>query len=435
MSLLITVTEVAPPGVEAAAPVEVTVFDGGPGPAGSDGASAYELAVAAGFVGTEAEWLASLVGADGANGVSGSVLASYAGAWDSGTAYLAGEVVTYLGTSWIALVDNTATEPVGDGTWQFLAQKGSDGVDGAPGDPGPSAYEVAVAQGFVGNEAAWLASLVGAAGSDGTDGVDGTNGTNGTNGLDGADGDSAYQIAVANGFVGTEVEWLASLQGSDGVDGTNGTNGVDGADGAGVPIGGTTGQVLAKASATDLDTEWIDPPAGGGGALSGYAINQAFAPSNSLQSTSAHAFKGNGIIALEDLVIHEIFGFVSFTAGLTYEAGLLRVDSASVIQQVELESFTAPGTGYQFVRVPLAAPVTLTAGEEWIVAIGCTSSGNTYALPVRYFGDPGSGNGAPARPTLLGQIAQQNPAPNTAAIARNSGQNGFFAIGYRWALA
>lgn len=32
----------------------------------------------------------------------------------------------------------------------------------------------------------------------------------------GVDGLSAYQIAVANGFVGTELEWLASLKGDDG---------------------------------------------------------------------------------------------------------------------------------------------------------------------------------------------------------------------------
>ena len=30
-----------------------------------------------------------------------------------------------------------------------------------------------------------------------------------------------------------------------------------------MPAGGTTGQVLAKASNTNLDTHWIDPPAGG----------------------------------------------------------------------------------------------------------------------------------------------------------------------------
>ena len=35
-------------------------------------------------------------------------------------------------------------------------------------------------------------------------------------------GKSAYQIAVDNGFEGSEEEWLFSLQGEDGADGTNG---------------------------------------------------------------------------------------------------------------------------------------------------------------------------------------------------------------------
>ena len=39
---------------------------------------------------------------------------------------------------------------------------------------------------------------------------------NGADGAPGQDGQSAYQIAVANGFVGTEQDWLASLQGSGG---------------------------------------------------------------------------------------------------------------------------------------------------------------------------------------------------------------------------
>ncbi len=37
--------------------------------------------------------------------------------------------------------------------------------------------------------------------------------------FDGVNGKSAYQIAVDNGFVGTEAEWLASLRGADGKDG------------------------------------------------------------------------------------------------------------------------------------------------------------------------------------------------------------------------
>lgn len=45
----------------------------------------------------------------------------------------------------------------------------------------------------------------------------------GASGPPGVDGDSAYQIAVANGFVGTEVQWLASLVGPQGNPGINAT--------------------------------------------------------------------------------------------------------------------------------------------------------------------------------------------------------------------
>ncbi|MER6249398.1 beta strand repeat-containing protein [Streptomyces griseorubiginosus] len=44
----------------------------------------------------------------------------------------------------------------------------------------------------------------------------------GTPGADGQDGLSAYQVAVANGFVGTESEWLASLVGPPGTPGSGG---------------------------------------------------------------------------------------------------------------------------------------------------------------------------------------------------------------------
>ena len=38
----------------------------------------------------------------------------------------------------------------------------------------------------------------------------------GAGGIQGKDGKSAYQIAVENGFVGTEAEWLESLKGIKG---------------------------------------------------------------------------------------------------------------------------------------------------------------------------------------------------------------------------
>ena len=36
-------------------------------------------------------------------------------------------------------------------------------------------------------------------------------------GADGEDGLSAYEVAVLNGFVGTEIQWLQSLKGDQGL--------------------------------------------------------------------------------------------------------------------------------------------------------------------------------------------------------------------------
>lgn len=43
----------------------------------------------------------------------------------------------------------------------------------------------------------------------------------GAGAIKGEDGKSAYQIAIENGFVGTESEWLKSLKGEKGTDGKN----------------------------------------------------------------------------------------------------------------------------------------------------------------------------------------------------------------------
>lgn len=45
-----------------------------------------------------------------------------------------------------------------------------------------------------------------------------------------SDGKSAYEVAVDNGFVGTEAQWLASLQGPQGPAGADGQQGPAGAD-------------------------------------------------------------------------------------------------------------------------------------------------------------------------------------------------------------
>ena len=76
--------------------------------------------------------------------------------------------------------------------------RGARGPQGLKGDTGYSAYEIAVLNGFVGTQAEWLASLI---------------------------GDDAYEIAVLNGFVGTQAEWLESLIGDVGPQGNPGADG------------------------------------------------------------------------------------------------------------------------------------------------------------------------------------------------------------------
>ena len=63
-----------------------------------------------------------------------------------------------------------------------------------------------------------------------TQNIKGEAGSDGSDGVDGVDGKSAYEIAVEQGFAGTEIEWLASLHGADGIDGVDGYTPVKGVD-------------------------------------------------------------------------------------------------------------------------------------------------------------------------------------------------------------
>lgn len=143
---------------------------------GSDGKSAYQIAVDEGFVGNEAQWLTSLIGPEGASAYQVAVQSGFTGTVQD----------------WL------------------LSLKGEQGLPGTPGVNGAnglSAYQVAIAEGFVGDATAWLASLQGVAGTDGK---------------------SAYQLAQEQGFVGDLAAWLLSLKGDQGEPGAPGVDGQDG---------------------------------------------------------------------------------------------------------------------------------------------------------------------------------------------------------------
>jgi hypothetical protein len=119
---------------------------------------------------------------------------------------------------------------IGDGATAFLDLPIA---SGAAGIGGKSAYELAVEQGFEGDENEWLTSLVG---SDGQPGIPGK---------------SAYEIAVETGFVGTEAEWLQSLKGADGETGQDGTPGAAATIAVGIV---TTGEPGTDASVVNVGT-------------------------------------------------------------------------------------------------------------------------------------------------------------------------------------
>lgn len=127
-------------------------------------------------------------------------------------------------------------------TWQNLIAvaelKGADGSKGDPGIAGQDGHSPVVTATKSGKtttisvDGAAIATVEdgadGAPGKDGADGSNGKDGKDGAPGEKGADGKSAYQIAVENGFSGTEAEWLASLKGPIGETGPQGIQGIQG---------------------------------------------------------------------------------------------------------------------------------------------------------------------------------------------------------------
>lgn len=91
---------------------------------------------------------------------------------------------------------------------QLAALKGEKGDKGDKGETGE--------QGVKGDK--------GEQGEQGQQGIQGVKGDTGATGANGQDGKSAYQIALDNGFVGTQAEWLASLKGDKGDTGASGAN-------------------------------------------------------------------------------------------------------------------------------------------------------------------------------------------------------------------
>ena len=198
---------------------------------------------------------------------------------------------------------------------------------------GASAYDVAVANGFVGDEAAWLLSLIGAtgpAGEIGPQGLQGLTGPSGAQGLQGLTGPagiqgvtgpsgvqgiqgltgpagptggagaSAYQSAVSLGYLDTEANWLLTLIGPTGPAGAQGIQGLTGAAGL-QGIQGPTGAVGAQGIQGLTGPAGLTGPTGAAGATGNTGLTGPTGPSinftavlltSTVSSSTTHADSG-----------------------------------------------------------------------------------------------------------------------------------------------
>jgi hypothetical protein len=85
----------------------------------------------------------------------------YREVFEEGATYYRGDMVTFGGSIWHCAEPSTTTRP-GEGNlaWKLATKRGRDGKDGR------SAYQVAVDNGFKGSESDWLKTLKGAPGKD-----------------------------------------------------------------------------------------------------------------------------------------------------------------------------------------------------------------------------------------------------------------------------
>ena len=216
---------------------------------GSNGDSAYTIALANGFVGTVSEWLISLIGpqgvpgatgnigetgapgADGANGTSVIILGSRSTTADLlttgnaiGDGYIVGlNLWAWDGASWIlageikgpAGADGKSLEYIWDGTqlgvriqgtinYMYTDLKGATGDTGIKGDTG--------------------IGIQGVPGIKGDPGDPGSQGLIGPQGDPGALGSSAYQLWLANGNTGSVSDYLIAIKGDKGDAGVNGAD-------------------------------------------------------------------------------------------------------------------------------------------------------------------------------------------------------------------
>lgn len=247
------------------------------------------------------------------------------------------------------------------GVWDADLPTGGAGADGL------SAYQIAVNNGFIGSEADWLLSIKGQKGDKGDPGADGAKGDDGPKG---DTGKSAYQVAVDAGFVGTEAQWLNSIKGEKGDKGDQGEKGDKGDAGSGVTIVGSVPDAAGlPATGTNVGDMYIASDTGNGHVWTGTVWNDVGpirGPKGDKGDTGAEGAKGDtGASAYEAAVAGGFAGTqADWLLTLKGEKGD-KGDTGADGAKGEKGDQGDPGVPGSLVTVADTSPVSPNANDLW----------------------------------------------------------------------
>ena len=215
-------------------------------------------------------------------------------------------------------------------------------------------------------------------GADGAKGDKGDAGERGLQGLPGAKGDKGDQGE----------QGIQGLPGADGVDGQDGSDGAPGAPGQGVPMGGSTGQILAKTDAGDFLTAWVDAPTGGAttptwhgvihGAYVGGSTPDLFIEMmNSSSDLTATALTTTRIRLLRfynpaTITVNSLLALctIALAANSSYFIFAIYNDSLQKIS-ADIHTNTITASAWTWAQLGSDLNVTLQGGQYYYIAVAC----------------------------------------------------------------
>ena len=173
------------------------------------------------------------------------------------------------------------------------------------------------------------------------------------------------------------------------------------------------------------------------GALSGRSFITGATGSISTVSTTAYATKGMGFVPAADILVTAVLGFVNASAvGQAHYAQIARLAGASadaqILQVLETtSSVSSTATTMTCYRYPFPTPVTLIAGQPYLLSLSIASGGGTTALRLM---SNAAGTATMWSLNAPGTTLSGSPQYNTIGLSPGQSPNAFGAGIYGLAI-